>query len=112
MKSRLSQVLPVVVTMALCACGSGTNTDSTSTNNPPAATGPQRGDLLQSPPAQKASFTGAELVSLLSGGDQFTQAVASLVESPKCSVTTYQLQYQTVGAKSEATSASGALMLP
>jgi hypothetical protein len=72
---------------------------------------PQPGQLLESPPAMLASYGTADLLSLL-GLDSLGQLLLTLNYSPGCTVTVYHIEYATVGAKSEATTASGALMVP
>jgi len=77
--------------------------------SPPAP--PARGTLLQSPPAKLASYTPGDLVTRL-GGSDVGKLLVNLAISPVCGVDVYQLTYQTVGAKAEGASASGALMVP
>lgn len=76
---------------------------------PPAA--PQRGQLLTKPPTLVASYGVSELLGLL-GLDTLGQELLTLAYSPVCTVTVYRLEYETVGAKSEMTTATGALMVP
>ena len=98
----------------VAACG-GSGSDSSSGGSssppPPASSGPQRGDLLGTP-SQKSSMTGAGLVSVLAGGDPFAQAMANVIESPKCSVNTYVVTYESIGPKFEAIQDTAALLLP
>jgi alpha/beta superfamily hydrolase len=72
---------------------------------------PARGTLLETPPAKLASYTPGDLVTRL-GGNDVGKALVNLAISPVCGVDVYQLKYQTVGAKAESVSASGALMVP
>lgn len=72
---------------------------------------PQPGQLLQSPPAQTGSYTVSDLLSVLSGDSDAAQLL-KLVFTPACTVSVYHLQYETVGGQGEATTASGALMVP
>jgi pimeloyl-ACP methyl ester carboxylesterase len=51
------------------------------------------------------------LLGLL-GGNDVGKALLQLAVNPPCSIDVYQLKYETVGAKAEGTSASGALMVP
>ena len=81
--------------------------DTTSVINP----SPQRGQLLVTPPAQVASYGTADLLTML-GLDSLGQLLLTLNYSPGCTVTVYHIEYATIGAKSEATTASGALMVP
>src|SRR5207302_924874 len=70
-----------------------------------------RGQLITSPPTKLSSFSVSDLLSKLSGSD-LGQELLKLAFSPTCSVDVYQLQYDTVGAQGESTTASGALMIP
>ena len=91
---------------------SGCNKDSgNDMAMPPAATAPTRGALLTSPPAKVASYTGSDLLSLL-GVNSLGKELVSLAYNPTCSIDVYQIQYETVGGQGEATTASGALMVP
>lgn len=90
----------------LSAC----NASVTGSSGPPPAT-PQPGQLLQSPPSETGSYSVSDLLSLLSGDNDAAQLL-TLVFSPSCTVTVYHLQYETVGGQGEATTASGALMVP
>ena len=76
-----------------------------------AAPPPQRGQLLQNPPAAVGSYTVSQLLSMASDGT-LTQMLLKQVVSPDCSVDIYQLQFGTVGAQGEPTTDSGALMVP
>ncbi len=82
---------------------------SGSSGSPPPTT-PQPGQLLQSP-QKTGSYSASDLLSLLSGDGDAGQLL-KLTFSPGCSVTVYHLQYETVGGQGEATTASGALMVP
>jgi len=96
----------------LSACGGGSDDDmSGGVMAPTPAPPPARGTLLETPPAKLASYTPGDLVTLL-GGNDIGKALVTLATSPVCSVDVYQIKYQTVGAKAESVSASGALMVP
>jgi Prolyl oligopeptidase family len=90
----------------LTACGGGNDNGS-----PPAATAPTRGQLLNSPPPLLASYSTSDLLSKL-GNDPLGKELLQLTFSPTCTVNVCQLQYETVGGAGEATTASGALMVP
>jgi hypothetical protein len=94
--------------LVLSACGGGDGGGSSTSSTPPA---PQRGDLLTNPPHEVASYDSSALVGLL-GASTLGQLLLSQVYSPSCSITIYQLEYETVGGAGEATTASGALMIP
>ena len=72
---------------------------------------PQRGQLLENPPAQLAPYTASDLISKITDGT-ISQWLLRRTFSPKCSVVVYQLRYGTIGAQGEPTTASGALMIP
>ena len=92
--------------LLLFGCGSG-DSDTGAIGG----TGPVRGTLLQSPPSRVASLSPTELQAAIATGD-LAQALVQLVATPKCGVDVHYLQYNTVGGSSEATTASGAMMIP
>jgi hypothetical protein len=98
--------LLAAVTLGLVACHGKVSGSSGS----PQSTTPQPGQLLQSP-QKTASYSPSDLLSSLSGDTDAAQLL-KLAFSPVCSVTVYHLQYETVGGQGEATTASGALMVP
>jgi len=91
--------------LLLSACGGG--------NGESAALSPipQRGALLKNPPAKLASYSIADLLAKLADNDA-GKLLLQLAYTPKCALDIYQVQYETVGAVAEATTASGALMVP
>jgi hypothetical protein len=98
----------------LGGCGGDNDDDSSDTppaTEPPPPPAPARGDLLTDPPTKLASYTTSDLLSAL-GGNDIGKALLDQTLNPVCGVDVYQLQYQTVGAKSESVTASGALMVP
>ncbi len=108
----------VVRTWALCLAGAlaagltacGTDSTSGGTDTISGQEAP-RGSLIHDPPFRIASLDaatfGAELGASPSGSQLLLVAGA-----PTCGVDFYYLQYNTVGGKGEATTASGALMVP
>jgi pimeloyl-ACP methyl ester carboxylesterase len=71
---------------------------------------PSRGQLVGS--AMKVgSYSTSDLLSLL-GVDSLGMQLITLAYNPSCSIDVYEIQYGTVGAKGEATTGSGALMVP
>ena len=81
---------------------------------PPPVSGtttPQHGQLLTTPPTLVTTVSTADLLGLL-GVDPLGQQLLTLAYSPLCTVNVYALNYETVGAKSEATTSTGALMVP
>ena len=100
-------VLLAAATIGLVAChGKVTGSSGSSTSSTP-----QPGQLLQSPPSKTGSYSVSDLLSMLSGNSDAGQLL-KLGFTPPCSVDVYHLQYETVGGQGEATTASGALMVP
>ena len=105
----MSRLLVCLAALALSAllsfsgCGGGKDPVAV-----PAA--PARGTLLQNPPQLLSTQSVAALLSQLSGGAN--QLLLALSGIPLCDIQVYQIRYATVGGANEATSASGALMLP
>lgn len=81
--------------------------DATDENPPPA---PARGTLVDAP-VKTGSYSTSDLLSLLAADDVGRQ-LARLALSPDCAVDVWRVQYHTVGARDEATTASAALMAP
>jgi pimeloyl-ACP methyl ester carboxylesterase len=105
---RPAQLLAVTAATVLLTACHGSVTGSSA---PPQSTTPQPGALLQSPPTQTGAYSVSDLISLLAGNSDDAQLL-KLVFTPACTVTVYHLQYETVGGQGEATTASGALMVP
>ncbi len=71
------------------------------------------GQLLQTPPQLLTTITAAQMLLQLTGAsNQQIQQVLGLVGSPVCDIAVYHIEYATVGGANEATTASGALMVP
>ena len=74
---------------------------------------PMPGQLLQTPPQLLTTINAAQLLLQLTGAsNQQIQQVLNLVGSPVCDIAVYHIEYATVGGANEATTASGALMVP
>jgi pimeloyl-ACP methyl ester carboxylesterase len=104
----------VTVGMTALLILAGCNSDNGSTSGPSTPSGPsapQRGQLLTNPPALVATIGTSDLLGLL-GLDTLGQELMALTYSPICTVNIYRLNYQTIGAKSEPTTSTGALMVP
>jgi acetyl esterase/lipase len=99
--------LLAAATLGLVACHA-TITASSGTMPPP----PQPGELLQSPPQKTGSYTVSDLLSMLSADSDAAQLLKLAVFLPVCSVDVYHIEYETVGGQGEASTASGALMVP
>src|SRR6202012_3836259 len=98
----------VLLTAALAVSVAGCGTDSTA-----AATGTStaRGTLLHDPPLRIASLTAATFPASLNAS-RSGAALLEVTGAPTCGIDFYYIQYNTVGAKDEVTTASGALMVP
>ena len=102
---RRAILLVLFAASALTACGAGGNGPGS-----PSPVVPGRGTLLQNPPILLSTESVALLLSKL-GGSSYQQLLA-LSGVPLCDIQIYQIRYATVGGASEATTASGALMVP
>ncbi len=74
-----------------------------------------RGTLIHNPPLRIASLTAADFVAELkasTAGQQLLQVASSGTMTLPCGVDFNYIQYGTVGGKGEATTSSGALMVP
>jgi pimeloyl-ACP methyl ester carboxylesterase len=109
--TQCGRLLPLLVAATLLsACGHGNN--STASQPPPQmSSAPQRGQLVNNPPPKVAHYSPSDLLSMLTGND-LGQELQRLPFSPKCSIDIYHMEYATVGGQNEATTASGALMVP
>jgi len=101
-------VAPLTAAMLLSSCGGGDGNTPASTPPPPPAT-TQRGALLDMHTV--TSLEPSALLSLLANSD-LGQLVLQLAYVPKCTITVYQLDYETVDARGTPTPSSGALMVP
>lgn len=103
--NQLSRIGCLAFALALSACNSGNNDSSPGMSG---GSTPARGALLQT-----------QLLSTLSASNLLLQLenaanaqIFSLSGSPTCDVKVYHIEYETVGGTDEATTASGALMVP
>lgn len=103
---RSAAIAPLIAAaMLLAACGGNGGSSA-----PPMSTTPQPGQLLQSP-QMTGSYSVSDLLSMLSGDSDASQLL-SLAFAPTCTVAVYHMEYETVGGQGEATTASGAIMVP
>jgi len=93
--------------LLVAACGGGDGGDSFGTQ---VAT-PERGQLMQNPPAAIYSLTAASFTASLNAKPS-GQSLLQLTGAPVCGVDIQYIKYGTVGGAGEKTDASGALMLP
>ncbi|MFZ4480344.1 MAG: alpha/beta hydrolase family protein [Rhodoferax sp.] len=94
------------VSLLVAACGGG-DSGPLGTQDP----NPARGALMQTPPPRITSMTAADFNALLKSSTSGQQLLA-LAGTPVCGVDVQYIQYGTVGGANEATTASGALMVP
>ena len=104
MRSKIVLGTATVVAAMLTGCGGGGSGSTFNADTTP-------GTLIESPPFRVASLNVADLTSQLSATAQGKQLLA-LAGAPTCGVDIHYFQYQTVGGKSEQTTASGAIMAP
>jgi hypothetical protein len=108
---------PAARAWAVCLVGtvalglSGCGADSTSGTTNPTGPGAVRGTLIQDPPFRIASLDAASFGAELGASPSGAQLLL-VAGKPTCGVDFYYMQYNTVGGKSETTTASGALMVP
>jgi acetyl esterase/lipase len=105
-----TQYALLCVAVLLSACGHG-NDNSAASQLPKMDAGPQRGQLISSPPPKVAHYSSSDLLSLLTGND-LGKKLLQLTFTPTCSIDIYHLEYATVGGQNEATTATAALMVP
>jgi hypothetical protein len=98
-----TRAVAVLIALALAGCG-GSNSGSGAVANPP------RGTLLQSPPELLTVVTAPSLLLELSAAANLQ--LLALGGTPLCDIAIYHIRYATVGGANEATTASGALMVP
>ncbi len=93
----------------LTACGGGGDPGNGGGTAPPPAA--RRGDLIDKPPQMVATYSPAQLLTLL-GGSDLGKTFLQLAYTPRCNVTVYHLTYDTIDPTGALTPASGALMVP
>lgn len=106
MRSTRSLVLAALAAFVLAACGGGSS--STVGSN----TSGKRGQLIYNPPYRTASVDAATFAANLAAQGPSGAALLTLTGAPVCGIDFHYIQYYTVGGAGEATSASGALMVP
>lgn len=104
--------LPPIAAILLGSCGGSGQSGGDMAMNTPAPP-PMQGTLLQTPPQLMASLSASSLLLQLGGASSPPlQQLLSLVASPVCDIAVYHIEYETVGGANEATTASGALLVP
>ncbi len=109
MRIAVRGLLAALLAIGLSACGSGGSSSSPSASSSGAA--PVAGQLIQNPPLRIASLTASTFAANLAATASGQQLMA-VAGTPACGVDFYYIQYNTVGGAGEATTASGALMVP
>jgi acetyl esterase/lipase len=97
-------VLCATLAALLAGCGKSSPTSVVSPST-------DRGTLIYNPPVRLASLDAPTLAEEL-GSTTSGQQLLELAGSPNCGVDFYYIVYQTVGAKGETATATGALMVP
>jgi poly(3-hydroxybutyrate) depolymerase len=105
-QSRIAVALGCLSLLALAACGGGADHSGMDGGSTP----PPRGSLVQNPPQLLQTLTAVQLASKLTGIPG--QQLLALSGLPVCDILVYHLEYTTVGGAAEATTASGALLVP
>jgi poly(3-hydroxybutyrate) depolymerase len=103
-------MLGLLAALACAGCKDKLFNDFTGGSDSGSGSNGSRGTLLQNPPESRGVLSAAAL--LLQLGADANQQVLALGGTPLCDIAVYHIQYNTVGAKDEATTASGALMVP
>jgi Secretory lipase len=109
MASTNTRCLSALAALALAGCGGDSSTSQT------ANTGNTPGSLIFNPPVRIASVTAADFTASLgttASGLQLLTLLRSAAILPVCGIDFHYIQYNTVGGAGEATTASGALMVP
>lgn len=97
----------------LAACSNNDDDDDPAPNEPPPAEepAPTAGTLIESPPPRLASYTAADLINAVNVNSA-GQQILDLIVDPECGVDVHQIRYNTLDPAEQATTASGALMIP
>ena len=99
-------VAAISAALLVAACGGGGGGPLGTQNSVPT-----RGQLMQSPPPRITALTAADFTAALQASAT-GQGLLQVAGAPTCGVDVQYIQYGTVGGAGEATTASGALMVP
>jgi len=105
----IKRSFPVLFAALLLACGGGGG-GGDGMSMSAAAAAPPRGTLLQSPPELLSTLTTSSLLGQLNLAANLP--LLSLSGAPVCDILMYHIEFATVGAVNEPTTASGALLVP
>jgi hypothetical protein len=102
--------VPLFGCALLSACGGSGDASATAAADSP----PPPGTLVSTPPQLLSSISAPNLLLQLTGAASNTelQQLLTMIGSPVCDIAVYHIEYATVGGANEATTASGALMVP
>jgi hypothetical protein len=106
MRSTKSLVLAALAALVLAACGGGSSSTTAANSSG------TRGQLIYNPPYRMASVDAVTFAANLTAQGATGAALLTLAGPPVCGIDFHYIQYYTVGGAGEATSASGALMVP
>lgn len=98
----------------LAACSNSDDDDDPAPAEPPPtapAPTPTAGSLIENPPPRIASFPVADLIAVIDANSAGSQ-ILDLIVDPECGVDVHQIRYNTLDPAEQATTASGALMIP
>lgn len=104
-------VLGCAAMLAACSNNDDDNEDSGSAEPPPAAPAPTAGTLIESPPPRLVSLSATDLINAVTANSAGEQ-ILDLIVDPECGVDVHQIRYNTLDPAEQATTASGALMIP
>ncbi|HEY0940078.1 MAG TPA: prolyl oligopeptidase family serine peptidase [Steroidobacter sp.] len=105
-------VLGCVALLAACSNNDDDdNGDAGAGDPPPAEPAPTAGTLIESPPPRLTSLTAADLINAVNVSS-VGQQILDLIVDPECGVDVHQIRYNTLDPVEQATTASGALMIP
>ena len=107
-RRRHLRLLAGLAAAVLAACGG--NGASSITDPTPGTPSTARGTLTHTPPQLLSTTSAASLLATLSTAAN--QPTLALSGAPICDIAVYHIEYNTVGGAGEATTASGALMVP
>lgn len=102
-----SLAIVLAVAALIAGCGGGSGSEEGIFTNPST----ERGALTTNPPLRVTTLSQADFLASLNGSANGRNLLA-IAGAPKCGVDFNYLQYATVGAVAEKTTATGALMVP
>jgi hypothetical protein len=111
MRKRLRILALAGAALILGACGGGGDSGSGGIGGTPPPEDNGRGSVVTTPPEQVMRLPAASFKARLDGSAT-GQAVLRVAGTPKCDLDLRYLEYRTVGARDEATTATAAVMVP